>query len=316
MPFRAASLLLLASTFTITSARAQQEGPQPTQALVTVESKSPVTLTPADITIELNGKSTPVTSFQPLRPAQTQVAILIDDGLRSSVAVQLNDIRHFITALPSGTEVFVGYMQNGRVVASQNFTSNLPAAAGSLRIPFSSPGINASPYFALSEFSKQWPTREASYGASTTSGRKARFVLLLTNGVDPYNGSVSPLNQNSPYVDNAIRDAQRAGIVVSAIYYGNAGIRGGAANFSGQSYLSQVAEATGGYSYWQGQGNPVSLAPYLDRYQKDIVQTYVAAFNAPNSRDLLRFKAKADSKGVKLRSATQLRPGAEIVSFE
>ena len=316
MSFRAATLLLLvAPLVTVPSARAQQEGPQPTQALITVTSKAPQPLTPPEVTLDLNGKATPLTALTPLAPMETQVAILIDDGLRTSVARQPSDIQKFIQTLPAGTEVFVGYMQNGRVAPTQAFTSNLAAASASLRIPFGSPGISASPYFCLSDFAKNWPSESAVYGSqSTGGGRKARFVLMLTNGVDPYNGSVSPLNQNSPYVQNAINDAQRAGIVVSAIYYGDAGIRGGAANFSGQSYLSQVAEATGGDSYWQGTSNPVALAPYLAHFASDIAQTYVASFIAPPSRDLLRLRAKSDAKGLKLRTATAVRTGTLITT--
>lgn len=306
--FASALTLLLLPTLL----HSQVEGPQPTQALVTITSKAPAPLNASQITADLNGKVAPVTAFLPLAPSQTQVAILIDDGLRTSVARQLDDIRSFIKGLPAGTEVFVGYMSNGRVTSTLPFTSNLPSAASTLRIPFGSPGISASPYFCLSDFAKNWPTESAAYGTQSAPGRKARFVLLLTNGVDPYNGSVSPLNQDSPYVQTAITDAQRAGIIVSSIYYGDAGIRGGAANFSGQSYLSQVAEGTGGESYYQLQGNPVTLAPYLARFQKDIAHTYVATFTAPPSRDLLRLKFKTRTSQVKLRSANQVRYAAVV----
>src|ERR1019366_7389880 len=54
------------------------------------------------------------------------------------------------------------------------------------------------------------PGRTAS-GAWSPSTHKARFILMLTNGVDPYNGSTSIMNQGSAYVDNAIADAQRRG---------------------------------------------------------------------------------------------------------
>ena len=137
---------------------------------------------------------------------------------------------------------------------------------------------------------------------------------MLTNGVDPYNGSVSPLNQDSPYVQSSITDAQRAGISVSSIYYGDVGMRGGAANFSGQSYLSQVAEGTGGYSYYEGRGNPVSLAPYLARFKSDIAETYVASFVAPPAKDLLSVRIKTKAKGLKVRAATAIRPGLVLVS--
>ncbi len=310
---RILSTLPLLFTLALT-APAQVEGPQPTQALITVTSKNPPTVTPSDLTLDVNNKPADVTALTPLAPRETQIAILIDDGLRTSVARQLDDIRAFIKALPAGTEVFVGYMANGGVQSVQPFTSNLPAAASTLRIPFGTPGISASPYFCLSDFAKKWPRESEVYGQASTPGRKARFVLMLTNGVDPYNGSVSPLNQDSPYVQSAINDAQRAGIVVSSIYYGDAGIRGGAANFSGQSYLSQVAEATGGDSYWQGRGNPVTLDPYLKSFARDIANSEVASFNAPPARDLLNIRVKAKTKGLKVRSSSQVRSGSLIVS--
>ncbi len=73
----------------------------------------------------------------------------------------MNDLRSFITGLPAGTEVFVGYMQNGRVVPGTDlsgFTADRAAvAAGSIRIPTGIPGSSASPYFCLSDFVKNWP---------------------------------------------------------------------------------------------------------------------------------------------------------------
>jgi hypothetical protein len=136
--------------------------------------------------------------------------------------------------------------------------------------------------------------------------------MMLTNGVDPYNGSVSPMNQNSPYVDSAVRDAQRAGIAVYSIYYGDSGFGGGAASFSGQSYLSQVAEATGGRCYTQGTGNPVSLAPFLKQFKDSIAETYVATFTAPGGTDLVRVKLSASLPNTKLRAPEQVRPGTRI----
>ena len=91
--------------------------------------------------------------------------------------------------------------------------------------------MSASPYFCLSEFAKNWPgtpvearrNPEAldAMGPAAAGTRKARFVLMITNGVDPYNGSTSILNQDSPYVATAVRDAQRAGAAVySILLYG------------------------------------------------------------------------------------------------
>lgn len=308
--------LLLASAFFVSPFIYAQEGPTPTQAIVTVDSKSPQTLTAENLKIKVNNHDTQTASVTPVKPNGTQVALLIDDGLRSSVGRQLPDIQGFIKSLPAGTEIFVGYMQNGRVVPSQPFTTDHAAAAASLRIPLGSPGMSASPYFCLSDFVKTWPG--GAEGSSTEGGLlapKARFVMMLTNGVDPYNGSVSPLNQNSVYVDNAIRDAQRAGVPVYSIYYGDAGIRGGAASFSGQSYLTQVADATGGRAYYQGLGNPVSLTPFLDQFRKSIAESFVATFPAAaRNNELVELKLSTSLKSTKLQAPRQIRPGTRITA--
>jgi hypothetical protein len=145
--------LLLLSTFV-----SAQEGPAPTQALIAVESKTPVAPTPADISLKLNNQSAPITSFTRVAPGEAQVAILLDDGLRQSIGRQLDDLRNFIQHLAPGTEVFIGYMQNGRVVPVQPFTTSYESAAQALRIPFGSAGASASPYFCLSDFVKHWPS--------------------------------------------------------------------------------------------------------------------------------------------------------------
>ena len=300
------AFLLAAALLTSPVLLAQQEGPVPTQTIVTPDSKTPQVLTPQTTKLKINGHNSDLTSLTRIPASGVQVALLIDDGLRSSVGRQLNDLKSFINSLPAGTEIFVGYMQNGRVVSAQDFTTDHATAAGNLRIPLGSPGLSASPYFCLSDFVHKWPADESS--------SKAKFVIMLTNGVDPYNGSVSPTNQNSVYVDNAIRDAQRAGIPVYSIYYGDAGIRGGAASFSGQNYLSQVAEATGGRAYFQGSGNPVSLAPFLTQFRNSISESYIATYNASSRSDLVDVRFSTNLPSTKLRAQQRVRPGTRITA--
>jgi hypothetical protein len=201
-------------------------------------------------------------------------------------------------------------MQNGRVVPVQPFTTDHAQAAANVRLPMGSPGQSASPYFCLSDFVKNWPGG-ASEDAPATS--KARFVMMLTNGVDPYNGSVSPMNQNSPYVDAAVTDAQRAGVPVYSIYYGDSGFRGGAASFSGQSYLQEVADGTGGRAYFQGTGNPVSLTPFLKQFRDSIAESYIASFDAVGSR-LVDLDFSTKLSGTKLRAPKMVRPGTRLAA--
>jgi hypothetical protein len=193
------------------------EGPVPTTALITVESKNGVALNPSMMKLQVNRHDAPITSVTPVTPAAAQVAILIDDGLRFTFGSQISDFAEFINQLPAGTKVMLGYMQNGTVRASSGFTADHAAVAKQLRIPMSMAGVDASPYFCLSEFVKHWPSNEPG----------ARFVLLITNGIDPYNGRPSIMNQDSPYVQTAQEDAERAGVAVYSIYYGQSSQRGG-----------------------------------------------------------------------------------------
>jgi hypothetical protein len=300
-------------------AQAQQEGGTPTQALVSIDSKTPVTPTAKDITVKVDNRVTPLLNLASVPPNGAQVALLIDDGLRTRIGSELNNLRAFITSLPEGIEVFVGYMQNGRVVSGSDnpgFTTDRAAAASGLRISTGLPGASASPYFCLSDFVKDWPP--SAEGQRTAQSQqpthKARIVLMITNGVDPYNGSTSITNQDSPYVASAVTDAQRAGVPVYSIYYGDAGFRGGRGSFSGQGYLQQIAQGTGGTTYYQGTGSPVSLAPFLKQFHDAVVETYVATFAVDVNKKMVSLKLSTTLPKTKLNAPQQVRPGTIVLS--
>ena len=305
--------LTLLTAATTTTLQAQPEGPIPTQALVFVDSKAPVTPTPANVTLKVNNRATLISSLAQVPPNGAQIALLIDDGLRTSVGRELGSLRSFVQSLRPGTEIFIGYMRNGQVVPAQEFTSDHAAAAGNLRIPLGSAGASSSPYFCLSDFVKRWPSRESeSSQPPSRPVRKARIVLMITSGVDPYNGSTSITNQSSPYVDSAVTDAQRAGVPVYSIYFSDAGIRGPSASFSGQSYLTQIAQGTGGTAYYQGTGNPVSMAPFLKQFQNAVAETYVATFAVPGNKDFVSVKLSTSLPKTKLQAPSQVRPGTLV----
>ena len=299
-------------------AHAQQEEGTPTQTLISLDSKTPATA--KDITLKVDGHVTPLLSLTQVPPNGAQVALLIDDGLRSSIGGDLRNISSFITSLPAGTEVFIGFMQNGRVVSAgdnPNFSVDRAAVAASVRLPMGLRGASASPYFCLSDFVKNWPrSAEAQATQAGQPAHKARIVLMITNGVDPYNGSTSILNQDSPYVSAAVTDAQRAGVPVYSIYYSDAGFRGGRGSFSGQSYLSQVAQGTGGKAYYLGTGNPVSLVPFLKQFQNSIAESYVATFPVEGNKKMVSLKASTDLPKTKVNAPDQIRPGTIILSTQ
>jgi len=282
------------------------EGPVPTTALITVTSKSGTPLDPAALKLKVDGRDTPVTSVRAIPPPAAQIAILIDDGLRFTFSNQLNDFADFINALPPGTKVLVGYMRNGIVLGMHTFSANHQAVAAQLRIPISVAGVEGSPYFTLSEFAKHWPSNEPG----------ARFVMMVTNGIDPYNGRPSVLNQDSPYVQEAQEDAERAGIAVYSIYYPQSFQRGARGSFSGQNYLAQVGEATGGQSYNIGTITPPSLAPYLSEFEKAVASSYMVSFDVNSAKlkrdTLIHIKLTTSQPGVKLRAPEDVHPGLDL----
>ena len=319
MTKRILALTLFALALPGIAAFAQQESSAPTQALVAFASNSPVSPTAKDVTVRVDNRPTNLLNLAHVPPNGAQVALLIDDGLRTSIGGELNNLRSFITSLPQGTEVFVGFMQNGRVAPANNmpgFTTDHAAAAQTLRLPMGLRGASASPYFCLSDFVKNWPSEAENQSGprSQQPTHKAHIVLMITNGVDPYNGSTSITNQDSPYVASAVTDAQRAGVAVYSIYYSDAGFRGGRGSFSGQSYLLQVAQGTGGQAYYQGTGSPVSLAPFLKQFQNALAETYVATFPVEaNNKKMVTLKVSTNLPKTKVNAPQEVRPGTIVL---
>jgi len=199
--------------------------------------------------------------------AALQLFVLLDDSSSMSLGTQLDDIRKFINAQPSTTQVGVAYMQNGIARVVQDLTADHAAAAKSLRLPMGIAGANASPYFSLSDLVKKWPA---------FNGR--REIFMVTDGIDRYYGTGDLLD---PYLDAAIDDAGKAGIQVSAIYNPDAGHFGHSywQTYWGQIYLSHLADQTGGEAYYIGMnGPPVAFAPYLDDFGQRLQHQYLLTF--------------------------------------
>lgn len=199
--------------------------------------------------------------------AALELFILIDDASTTSLGTQLDDIRKFIEGQPPSTKIGVAYMQNGIAKVMQQLTDDHAAAAKSLRLPMGYGGANASPYFSLSDLVKRWPSSMA-----------RREVLMVTDGIDRYYG-IGDLQD--PYLAEAIDDAARANIQVSAIYSPDVGHFGHSywASYWGQMYLSELADKTGGEAYYIGfTGPPVAFAPYLTELATRLTHQYFLTF--------------------------------------
>jgi len=268
------------------------------QAVVTVLPKHdgalPPSVTGQDLSVKVNGKQARVTVWKPLQsPAnKLELVVLIDSAARSGLGSQFDDIAHFIRSLPPNTKTAIAYMQNGRALFAGPLTADPAKALRELHLPMGSPGSNASPYFCLTDLAKSWPS--ADRGAR-------REVLMVTNGVDNYEMGYDP---DDPYVQAAIKDSARAGLVVYSIYWQD---RGRFSNTPyetnvGQNYLSLVAEATGGKSFWMGMGNPVSFQPFLDELTRRFRNQYELGF-------AVGLTGKPEVQSMKLKLSA---PGAEV----
>jgi hypothetical protein len=236
-----------------------------------------------------------VTGWLPLQGdrAGLQLFVLLDDSSNISLGSQLEDIRQFISAQPATTKIGVGYMQNGTARIAQELTNDHVLAAKALRLPLGNPGASASPYFSLGDLIKRWP-----------EGNERREVLMVTDGIDRYWGS----GPGNTYVDSVVEQAQRAGVIVFAIYTPGEGHYGHSMwrmNW-GQNYLSQVADETGGEAYYLGNGAPVSFAPYLEDITRRLGRQYLLTF-------LAKPEKKAGMQKVKLQTEV---PNAELVSAD
>jgi hypothetical protein len=291
-------LFALASLECAAAQQAPSAGGIPVHILVTVEPKHgsnvPV-ITRDDVMVHQGKDRDQVTDWTPAQGdrAALELFILIDDDANTSLGSQLEDIRQFINAQPSTTKIGVAYMQNGIARVAQEPTSDHAQAAKALRLPMGAGGANASPYFSLSDLVKKWPT-----------GAERREVLMVSDGIDRYYGEG---DLEDPYLQAALDDAGKAGIVVSAIYTPGVGHYGHSywQNYWGQIYLSQLADKTGGEAYYIGfTGAPVTFAPYLDDVARRLAHQYFLGFLA---------KPEKKSGWQQIRLSTEI-PNVDLVS--
>jgi len=293
-------VLLLASVFLSTLHLAGQESSTagtPVHMVVTVEARhgnNPPEITKDDVMAYEGHDRDRVTDWYPAQGehAALEFFILIDDGASVSLGSQLDDLRQFINAQPPATLIGVAYMQNGVAQVLQNPTTDHAQAAQALRLPRGIPGADASPYFSLQDLIKRWPPSPARHE-----------VLMVTDGIDWFGGSGS----QDPYVDEAIADAQRAGVIVHDIYMPG---QGHAAHsywryYWGQMYLSKIADETGGESYYINfAGAPVTFSPYLEAITQRLKHQYWLGF-------VPKPEKKAGLRTVRLKTEV---PNAELVA--
>jgi hypothetical protein len=253
-----------------------------------------------NLELKVDGKQSNITHLAPAKGPNSplELVILVDGSARSSLGTQLGDIGGFVKEMPNNAKIAIAYMQNGRAALTGPLSSDPTAVLRGLHLPGGGSGTSASPYFCLSDLAKNWPSQDPS---------ARREVVMITDGVDYYNPRFDP---NDPYVQAAINDSIRSGLVVYSFYWLNRGPidRSEYENNAGQSLLSELTQATGGSSYWQGSGNPVSFGPFFKDLRQRLQNQYKISFTSAlkDKPELQRFSLKVDGAGAKIYAPQQV----------
>jgi hypothetical protein len=222
-------------------------------------------LTRDDLVVTERYEPLPITSFIPLAGdrADLELFLLVDDCSNCEVGPKFDELRHYIRLQAPTTAIGVAYIRNGALLVIENPTKDRERAIKALTVPSGSKA--ASPFGALTDLIGRWPRN---------SSRRA--VLMIANGIDP----TAKDELRDPFAEEAIEAAERAGVIVYAIYHPAADYV--TSDFSqihsGQVHLAHVAYETGGESYFLGPEPLPSLVPFLSDIADHVVNQYLVEF--------------------------------------
>ncbi len=284
------------STFPFSSVALAQETVT-VHAVVTVSTRLSDGVLPLprrSIFVDLGRKPQEAFSWIPLRGTRAglQLILLIDDSPGS--VLHANDIGNFIGALPPTTQLAVGYMQNGRANIVQSFTNDHESAASALLTPLSITGASTNRYPCLSDLVTHWPGENQDL---------RREVIMITDGVDPYSGWASYCAGGAKVLAS-ISDAQKSGVVVYSIFLADTLLseEGSPPEKASGSYLTQVANATGGKAYSLREGYQVTVAAFLFDILCKLDNQYDLSFTTASRNSLQPFAVRTTEPDIRLRA--------------
>ena len=182
------------------------------------------------------------------------LAILFEDDLSSSSAVDMKNMASFIRTQPGGSRVMVGYIRPGSLDVRKKFTNELDKAAESVRAPQSLASAGAfNPYVEIIEGLKRFD--------SQPMGRRA--MIVVSDGIDVSRGIDSSTPGQSIDLQRAITEAQRRAVAIYSIFVPPAAQSLQSLTLNGQSCLQRLSDETGGRAFFQGISAPVSFDPFL-----------------------------------------------------
>lgn len=219
-----------------------------------------------DLTVvSQRGETLPVTTLSPLRGerAGLELFLLVDNCSNCEVGSKFDELQRFIKTQPPSTAIGVAYIQDGKLHVAENPTGDHERALKALNAPTGSKPSD--PFNALTELIKSWPHNSLRH-----------VVLMISNGID-----VTAADQMAdPSAEGAIEAAERANVIVYAIYHPSADYLKStfAATHFGQVQLAHVADESGGEAYFLGTDPLPSLAPFLADMSDHLANQYLVQF--------------------------------------
>ena len=234
---------------------------------------SELELQTVDFTVNEDGDPQTVLSIRAMGTnSPINLMVLIQDDVVSSIGLETKSLAEFISRLPRGSRVSVGYLRVGSLQVRQKFTSDLEKAAKSLRGPMGVAGVAPyNPYVEVIEAAKRFDAQPA--------GRRA--ILLVSDGLDVSHGVDSSNPGQSLDLQRAITEAQRRSIAIYSFYAPTA-LTSSDGNLiaNGQSSLQKLSDETGGQAFFQGLGAPTSFDPFIKKVnaalERQIALTYLS----------------------------------------
>jgi hypothetical protein len=258
----------------------------------------PPAISKDDIAVYEGKQKKDVNSWVPAQgdKAALELAIVIDDADSPDLGIQFTDITNFIKSQPKTSGVAIFYARNGTVQAASQFNTDHDAVAKALRMPFGRGAAYSSIYLSLTSLISRWPVTGA-----------RREILLLADGIDRFRG-----DPFSPDVPATVEKAQKAGIIIHTLFA--SGVGRFSRNFYrvslGQSNLAQIADGTGGESFFQGTQTPISFAPFLQQLDTVLKNQFFLSYATERSKkkggELRSFRVHTEQNNVEISHASRV----------
>jgi hypothetical protein len=219
----------------------------------------PAVLKAADITI----MDATITDWLPLSGRDLELYIVIDDSANYDLGAKLQELQRFINIQPDAVAIGVAYIHDGALKIAENPTIDHDRAARALRAPSGSTAGN--PYAALADLIAKWPQKTV-----------RREVIMVSAGM-----------ANPADVETSVHDAERAGIVVYALYNPTNDylVRDWSKVDAGLVNLASLSYETGGEAYFVGHTPPLSVEPFLADISEHLAHQYLVKFRVTPALD-------------------------------